>query len=728
MLKWLNNFSIRARILTAISLTFILFLMFSIDKMINLYHVSNQMQTLQTLTEFTPKIGDLIHELQKERGASAGYIGAKEAEASSAGYVGAEEAEIFTNKLNEQRKLSDAKNAILKTTISDLDLASIDDNLVKNTAIATKALNQLTVKRGEVEALNLTVGQMAKYYTETISKLLNMIKAVSNITDDPILLRDITGYIALLEAKERSGLEQAMGANGFSSGTFSDEVYRKFISLIAQQEAFLSTFNANANPDIKAYFTATVKGADIDKVDEMRGFVYKNYRDVSVSGVTGSIFFDTITKKINLYHKVEKKNISDISHSANQLAGNASFSLWRLFIISLSLAGAMGFISLKIANSITTPLLGIQQNMQETSKGNLEGKILYTDFGSEIGMMANNILGFQEAAIHQKELEEDARAADILSREQQKKTEAEKQKQQQEAIARERQEMEQREKRSEQMEALIKDFDTNISSALQGMSATSGQLISSSDRMSGIAEQTGANSTAAAAAAEESTTNINTVAAASEEMTASVGEISRQLAQSTEITMRAVQQADETQETMKSLSKTTTFIADVVKLINDIAEQTNLLALNATIEAARAGEAGKGFAVVASEVKALATQTSNATGEISEHVTAVQNSSQEAVTAVEDIRNIIAETNDIATSISTAVEEQNAATSEIARNVQEAAQGSQEVTTVIVDVSSGARETQEISNDVNSAANEVNENTQSISNVVDNFLTGIRAL
>ncbi len=715
MLKWLNKYGISMRMLTAISLIFVMFLMFSVDKMVGFYQVSGQMNTIQSLTEFTPKIGDLIHELQKERGASAGYIGSKGSKA-------------FTAKIDTRHKSSNDKLTVFKSTISSLDLESINNDLVKKTGLAVTALGQLNATRGDVRAMKLTVSQMAKYYTATIAKLLNMIKVVGNITDDPEMLRDITGYIALLEAKERSGVERAMGANGFAAGGFSDGVYKKFVGLIAQQIAFLSTFDANANADIKAFYTTTLKGNIVNTVDEMRAHVFKNYRDVSASGISGSQWFDAITKKIDLYHKVENKYSGAIGTKASELASSASVNFWFLLFFTIFTGAGIGFFSLKISNSITQPLQGLQDSMAELSNGNLDVDVRYADFGSEIGIMANNVLGFQEGAIRQKKLEEEAREAEKLVRQQEREAEEQEHQRREETLERERKDVEVRTQRAEKMEALISSFDVEISTALQGMSSTSSQLLSSAGRMEGIAEQTGSSSTSAAAAAEESTTNINTVASASEEMSASVGEINRQLAHSTDITRKAVLQAGETKDKMSSLSETTSLIADVVNLINDIAEQTNLLALNATIEAARAGDAGRGFAVVASEVKTLATQTSKATDEISGHVNAVQSSSHDAVSAVEDIRAIIDETNNIATTIAAAVEEQDAATAEIARNVQEAAKGSQEVTSVIVDVSSGASETKTIAEDVNSAANEVNNNTQTISSVVDGFLSGIRAL
>ncbi|WP_436520363.1 methyl-accepting chemotaxis protein [Actinoplanes sp. HUAS TT8] len=211
--------------------------------------------------------------------------------------------------------------------------------------------------------------------------------------------------------------------------------------------------------------------------------------------------------------------------------------------------------------------------------------------------------------------------------------------------------------------------------------------------IAGSAERTTSQAQTVSAAAEEISRSVDTVSAGSEEMGASIREISQNATEAAQVAGAAVDLASRTSATMNQLGESSTEIGNVIKTITSIAEQTNLLALNATIEAARAGEAGKGFAVVASEVKDLAQETARATEDISQRVEAIQSDTAGAVSAIEEITRVIARISDFQTTIASAVEEQTATTAEMNRSVTEAASGTGAIAQNITGVADAARST-----------------------------------
>jgi methyl-accepting chemotaxis protein len=270
-------------------------------------------------------------------------------------------------------------------------------------------------------------------------------------------------------------------------------------------------------------------------------------------------------------------------------------------------------------------------------------------------------------------------------------------------------------------------FEAKVGSLVSMLSSGATELHGTAQSMSATATHTNQQATTVAAAAEEASAGVQTVAAAAEELSASIHEISRQVAQSAKITIKAVEDARRTDTIVRALADGAQKIGDVVQLITGIAAQTNLLALNATIEAARAGDAGKGFAVVASEVKSLAGQTAKATEEIGAQIRQIQDATGEAVQAIKAIGATIDEVNVIASNIAAAVEEQGAATAEIARNVQKTAASTQEVTATIAGVSQAANDTGAAAGQVLGAASGLSQQADQLTKEVNNFVAGVRA-
>jgi methyl-accepting chemotaxis protein len=259
----------------------------------------------------------------------------------------------------------------------------------------------------------------------------------------------------------------------------------------------------------------------------------------------------------------------------------------------------------------------------------------------------------------------------------------------------------------EQRRELAKEFDETISGIVEAVAAASTELQVTAEGLTDNAGATNRETERLAVSASETNSGIECIAAMIEEFSASVKEIDRQVTDSSEHSRAAVREADDTNLIVQSLAEASEKISNVLVMIQTVAEQTNLLALNATIEAARAGEAGKGFAVVASEVKNLSGQTRAATSEIDDQVRGIQEATNGVVSAIDHIGSTIQQLSDIAATIASAIEEQGAVTKEMSRNAQEASRGARAVTGHIESVAEMAGQTSDASEQLLIAAREL---------------------
>ncbi len=372
--------------------------------------------------------------------------------------------------------------------------------------------------------------------------------------------------------------------------------------------------------------------------------------------------------------------IHGLANTASQNAAKASN-----WILIIAIAGAVITLSASIGLGlmfnmiVSRPLRRIRDVTMELADGKMDVRVPTIEAQDEVGDVSRALKVFQENLKRTAELEKEQAEA---------KVRAEREKQ-------------------ETMAKFAKSFEDTVMSTISEITHSIESLKNASDSVMDAAETTGRRANEVSTSTSQTANNVTAVAGAAEEMSVTIADISSQVAEVANMANEGEKAGNDVTQQVKTLGKVVTDIESVVRLIADIAEQTNLLALNATIEAARAGEAGKGFAVVASEVKDLASQTAKATSDVAAQIAAVRRSAGDVEAASDIVGSVILKLNDVSGALAAAMQQQDGATKEIAANVDSAASSASVVSTNISEVASIAHETGQAARQIGSEADEL---------------------
>jgi methyl-accepting chemotaxis protein len=394
-----------------------------------------------------------------------------------------------------------------------------------------------------------------------------------------------------------------------------------------------------------------------------------------------------------------------------------------VFILGIAVASAFFMF---IRNRVVGRVDNITGIMQSIANGDLSVSIQSSKDQDEVGNMARAVEVFRDNAIHQVELEAQKADLEQKNREEDAKRlqlESEKRK----LLEQDQDASQQRQLQAQKINEYISKFDQTVSDTISAVDQSANALQGNAEILTSTANQTNDRISSVRSTIDVSTSDIQTVASAAEELSTSIHEITSQVTHSSEIASDAVHQLNSTNNQVASLVEQVNNIENVIEMIASIAEQTNLLALNATIEAARAGEAGKGFAVVASEVKSLANQTASATVEVTNQIELIQQATSAAADAIGNIGGTVSEMDDISRVITKAFDEQGNATHEISTKIHQISLGTNDITTNIEDVNEVAGNTEQAASKVHEASQELVRQSTSLRSEVDTFLSNVRS-
>ena len=636
----ISKLSIKQKLIAIMLIPLVIVILLAAKLAYDSYRSLENLKSLDKVVILSTKIGALVHETQKERGMTAGFIGSKGVK--------------FKDELPRQREEVNKQITFLNEFLSDFDKSKYSDDFVKNLNSGLEKLKDLQGVRNSVNSLNIAAPIAMAYYIDTNTLLLNTLGTIVKFSNSPNVTKELGSYMNFLLSKERTGIERAVGTNTFAQNKFTEGLKARFYTLIAEQTAYMDIFSKIASKDIVDFYLKTVVGKDIEEVEKMRKIaLFSNIEENF--GVDPNYWFETITNKINLLKQVEDHISTHLLNEINLEKDEATFHLILFSLLSIFGIGITMILARTIAFTILIDVASVRAGIEEFfafinfEKDDI--KLIGVDSTDELGMMSKiinkNIANTKANIQRDRELIADTiRVANSINKGH----------------------LDQKIMVNSNNPALneLKDIinemlntlNSNISNILTVLTSYSKldfrprlkdndlegiiqELEKDINILRDVITQTLLDNKKVGITLKENanilsfnmqsiSTAANSQAASLEETAASLEEITSNITNNTQTTTKMASYGEKVKESIKigqdlanktvssmeDINKQALAINEAIGVIDQIAFQTNILSLNAAVEAATAGEAGKGFAVVAGEVRNLARRSAEAANEI----------------------------------------------------------------------------------------------------------------
>lgn len=374
-MNFLSNLKISSKLLLLTSIPTIALIIFAVIALTSKISVSGQMQHVETMATISSNVSALVHEMQKERGMTAGFL-------ASGG-------KNFAGKIGGQRSTVDSKFSDLQDYVKSHDMAELDKQFVSRLEEGMSMFGQIGEIRQRVSALNIKTGEAIGYYTKMNGKFLSSVITMvgESVTAEASEL--VVAYYSFLQSKERAGVERAVLAGVFARDQFQGGQFKKFIELVQDQKVYNDMFMELAPQELKSFYKDAMNDSVVGETQQMRNTAFKK-STTGGFGITSQDWFSKQSGKINLLKKVEDHLSKQVLIYAQERVSESTWAETAYIIASLVVLGLVvgGFIL--IGNGIRLPLMEMVGVATQLSEGDLaiEKKQIHKDeTGQALGAM-----------------------------------------------------------------------------------------------------------------------------------------------------------------------------------------------------------------------------------------------------------------------------------------------------------------------------------------------------